>query len=128
MLHLLVSMCLMFFLFGCQDNPVKVATLDCIVKRVMYTESDRETVFKKEDAIRNGFIYHFDVYDNDILIVNQADRYIKDANSTVSYSLERETTIDTNMKFVFTKAFDNVRFLFLEKEIIYTYTCTKQIL
>ena len=110
---------------GCSHEHKVEHTLDCVLKSVVYTETGKEVVFKREDAIRNGYAYHFKVYDNGKVIVNDTDSYVKDKNIERSYSLEIADKVDENMKFQFTKAFDDVRFVLVEMKQEYTYSCSK---
>ncbi|MDA3945841.1 MAG: hypothetical protein PF439_04070 [Helicobacteraceae bacterium] len=119
-----ISVMFVFVFTGCTKEDKIVHTLDCIIDSVVYVETGRTVTLTKEDAVKNGFEYHFKVYNNDTVLVNDADTYVKDDNMERSYSLQREKNIDANMKFQFSKPFDDVKFLIVNKNMEYTYTCS----
>ena len=115
---------------GCTKEHEVEHTLECLLKSVVNTETEEEVIFKKEDVISNGFAYNFRVYNDDIVVVSSKDKiygedvYLKDQQIERSYSLQREDGVDANMKFIFSKKYDDVEFLVLDKNITYTYSCT----
>ena len=113
----LASLIVIMLLSGCTQEHEIVHKLDCVISSVVYTDTGRVVKLNREDAIRNGFEYHFKVYSDDIVVVNDADIYVKDAKIERSYSLQREKRVDENMKFKFTKEFDDVKFLIVKKYI-----------
>ena len=124
------SMSYMDFLSGLVSEEVRykeqrtVHELDCVLKSVIKNKIGQEVEFKREDAIKNGFEYHFNIYSNGRMIVNGTDVYIKDADTNRSYSLQGHTKINPNMKFQFNEKFDDVIFLIIDEEIEYHYVCT----
>ncbi len=113
-------------LSGCSQEHKVEHTLDCVVSSVVYKKTGRVINFKHEDAIKNGFVYHLRIYDDGLLIVNEADVYVKDKNNEKSFSLQRENRVDTDMKFQFSAAYDDVIFLLLNKDEEYHYVCTQE--
>ena len=106
-----------FLVSGCTQEHKVEHTLECVISSVIYNKTGKTVNFKREDAIKNGYEYYFSVYDNGTLIVNDVDVYVKDEEVERSYSLQREKRIDTNMKFQFSKAFDDVKFFILNNDI-----------
>ena len=114
---------LVFFFIGC-SNEVKIEhELHCVLHSVIKMQSKEEVVFKREDAIRNGYAYNLVVYDNDSMIVNGKDIYKLETNGTDTYSLLLDKHIVRNMQFVFTKSFDDVVFYLNKRGEQYTYNC-----
>ena len=109
---------------GCSQEHKEEHSLDCVLKSVVYIETGKEVTFKREDAIRNGFEYYFKVYDDGIVIVNDTDVYIKDKDIQRSYSLLRTKKVDKNMKFQFSQAFNDVKFLIVDIKQEYRYNCS----
>jgi hypothetical protein len=122
--RLTLSVLVLLLISGCAQEHKVEHTLDCVLKSVVYTETGKEVVFKREDAIRNGFEYSFRIYDDGTVVVNDVDVYVKDKNIERSYSLKIADSVDKNMKFQFTKAFDDVRFVLVKKRQEYTYSCS----
>ena len=116
----------MFLVSGCTQEHKVEHTLDCVLGSVLYTKTGKVVDFKREDAIKNGYEYHFLVYDDGIVVVNDADTYVKDKSIERSYSLQRENRVDTNMKFQFTKEFDDVKFLLVKRDEEFHYDCTEE--
>ncbi len=116
---------------GCSQDKKVEHTLKCMLESVVDAKKDKAVEFKKEDVINNDFIYYFTVYDDGTVGVHSEDItygedvYIKDQAGQSNYSLKRENGVDTNMKFVFTKEFDDVRFLIVDKNITYNYNCAE---
>ena len=124
-IKLLIYVTVMITIFtGCSQERKIEHSLDCVLKSVVYTETGKEVTFKREDAIKNGFVYYFRLYDDGTLVVNENDVYVKDKNIERSYSLKIAGKVDEDMKFQFTKAFDDVRFVFIKKKQEYTYSCS----
>ncbi|WP_373032466.1 hypothetical protein [Sulfurovum sp.] len=121
-----VSVLVLLFFSGCSQEAETVHKLDCILNGVIYNKTGKVVSFTREDAIKNGYEYYFRIQNDGTLIVNDADIYIKDIGIEKSYSLQRETKVDKNMKFTFNEAFDDVRFLIVNKEIEYSYTCSQE--
>ena len=127
---LLIYVTVMIVIFtGCGQERKVEHSLDCVLKSVVYNETGKEVTFKREDAIRNGYEYYFRLYDDGTVVVNETDVYVKDKNIDRSYSLKIAEKVDENMKFQFTEAYDDVRFILVKKRQEYTYTCsnTKEI-
>jgi len=114
------------FLSGCSRESEIRERLECVITEVAYTETGQVTRFKKEDAVRNGFVYHFRFLDDGTVVVNDADRYIPDAAGKRSYSLVMEEKVINYMKFRFNEAYDDVKFLLVRENIEYHYSCTKE--
>ena len=122
--RLTLSVLGLLLMSGCAQEHKVEHTLNCVLKSVVYTETGKEVVFKREDAIRNGFEYSFCVYDDGTVVVNETDVYVKDKNVERSYSLKIAEKVDKDMKFQFTKAYDDVRFVLVKKRQEYTYSCS----
>ena len=120
---LLVNICSLLVFSGCSNEHKVVHKLDCVVHSVVNAKTGKETVFKREDAIKNGFEYFFKVYDDGSLSVNDTDIYVQDKASKESYFLKREHRVDENMKFVFNDRFDDVVFKIVDQGIEYHYEC-----
>ena len=112
-----------FFFFGCSDAAIKEHELTCVLHSVVEVKSGDEVVFKRKDAITNGYEYHFVVYDNGMTVVNDKDHYKLETNSTDTYSLLLDKRIVRNMQFVVTKLFDDVVFNLNNRGEQYTYDC-----
>ena len=124
-IKLLIYVTVMITIFtGCAQERKIEHSLDCVLKSVVYTETGKEVTFKREDAIKNGFVYYFRVYDNGTVVVNETDVYVKDKNIERSYSLKIAEKIDEDMKFQFTKAYDDVRFVLVKMKQEYTDSCS----
>ena len=119
----------LLLLSGCSGEKTVEHTLSCLLESVIEHKTDKVMTFKKEDVIKNGFVYNFYIYADKIAVENSNDTtygkdiYFKDQQLERSYSLQREDGIDTNMKFVFSKNYDDVEFHILDKKITYTYSC-----
>ena len=122
--RLTLSVLLLLLISGCAQEHKVEHTLNCVLKSVVYIDTGKEVVFKREDAIRNGFEYSFRIYDDGTVVVNDVDVYVKDKNIERSYSLKIADSVDKNMKFQFTKAYDDVRFVLVKKRQEYTYSCS----
>ena len=125
MKHILVLSTLLLIFNGCTQEHKVVHRLDCVLNSVIYNQTGKEVNFKKEDAIKNGYVYYFSVYDDGLLVVNDVDVYVKDKDNERSYSLQIDSKISNNMKYRFTEVFDDVRFLMLNKDIEYSFTCVQ---
>ena len=127
-----VTAAVLVLVSGCSQERDTKPGLECVLSGVVNNKTGKVVEFSRKDAIKSGFEYHFRFKNNDTVTVHSADRaegtdiYVKDANSSRSYSLQREKKVDTNMKFQFNEAFDDVRFLIVEKGIEYTYTCSQK--
>ena len=89
MRHLfVVSVFVVWLVSGCSEDHKVEHSLDCVLRSVVYTETGKEVTFKREDAIKNGFVYYFRLYDDGTLVVNENDVYVKDKNIERSYSLK----------------------------------------
>jgi len=128
----LVAAAVLVVVSGCSPERETKARLECVVSGVVDKKTGSVVEINKADAIKNGFEYHFRFKNNDTVTVQGADRakgtdiYVKDANSSRSYSLQREKKVDTNMKFQFNEAFNDVRFLIVDKGVEYTYVCVQK--
>ena len=118
------SLFVLLFLSGCTREHEVVYQLDCVINSVVHMDTEKVFKMEREYAIRNGFEYHFKVYNDGVVVVNDADVYVKDEKMERSYSLQREKRVDKNMKFQFTKAYDDVRFVLVKKKREYTYNCS----
>ena len=114
---------MVFFFLGCSDGIKIEHELHCVLHSVVKVKSGDEVVFKRKDAITNGYEYHFVVYDNGTMVGNDKDHYKLETNSTDTYSLLLDKHIVRNMQFVFTKSFDNVVFNLNKRGEQYTYNC-----
>lgn len=117
---------LFLLLTGCSNDHEVIHKLDCVLHSVINTQTDQETVFKREDAIKNGYEYFFTVYDDNTLSVNNNEVYILDKNNSRKYFLQTKNNIDKNMFFVFSKLFDDVYFEIVNTNIKYTYECNQK--
>ena len=120
----ILSMLVLLLISGCAQEHKVEHSLNCVLKSVVYTETGKEVVFKREDAIKNGYEYFFRVYGDGIVVVNDVDVYVKDKHIERSYSLKIVDSVNENMKFQFTKEFDDVRFVLVKKHQEYTYSCS----
>mgnify|MGYP000010555222 CR=1 FL=1 len=84
-----------------------------------YTETGQASRFKKKDAVKNGFVYHFCFLDDGNVVVNDSARYIQDEVAKNSDSLDQDSRIIDYIKFQFNKAYDDVIFWLLNKDIEY---------
>ena len=114
---------IVLFFFGCSDEVKIEHELHCVLHSVIKIQSSEEVIFKREDAIHNGYAYDLVVYDNGLMVVNDKDSYKLETNSTVTYSLFSDQDIVRNMQFVFTKSFDDVVFNLNKRGEQYTYDC-----
>jgi len=114
------------FLSGCSGETEIRERLECIITEVSHPETGQVVRFKKEDAVRNGFVYHFRFLDDGIVVVNDADRYTVDTAGERSYSLLLEGKVIDYMKFRFNEAYDDATFLLVRENIEYHYDCTKE--
>ena len=114
----------LFSLAGCTQEHKVIHKLDCVVSSVVYNQKGKVVNIKKETAIENGFVYHFSVQDNGVVIVNDEDSYTLDEEVARSYSLIRDGRVDQKTKFIFNESFNDVRFVILNKGIKYSYTCS----
>lgn len=116
---------------GCsQESDIKPG-LDCVLTGVVNGKTGKLVEIDKEDARRSGFEYHFRFKSDNTVTVNSADVdsgtdvYVPDADNVRSYSLQRETKVDKDMKFQFTEAFDDVEFLIASEGTKYLYDCSQ---
>ena len=108
---------------GCSSSAKKEHELSCVLHSVIKVKSADEVVFTREGAIKNGYEYHFIIYDNGIMTVNDRDTYQQETNSTNTYSLLLDEHIVHDMQFQFTKTFDDVIFHLRKRNEQYTYDC-----
>ena len=120
------SVLVIILISGCTQERKVEYTLGCVVSSVLYTKTGNIVNFKREDAIKNGYVYKFLIYNDGIVVVNGVDTYVKDKNIERSYSLQRENRVDTNMKFQFTQEFDDVKFLLVKRDEEFHYDCIKE--
>ena len=113
----------LLLLAGCSEEKRVTHTLDCVLHSVVKVKSGDEVVFTRENAIKNGYTYHFAVYDNDEMIVNDVDVYAKEMNASRSYTLKIDETIVSNMQFQFSESYDDVVFTLHNRNEQYTYDC-----
>ena len=115
----------LLLLVGCSEEKSVTHTLDCVLLSVVKVKSGNEVVFTRENAIKNGYTYHFVVYDNDEMIVNDTEVYVKEINASRSYALKLDDTIVSNMQFQFSESYDDVIFMIHKRNEQYTYDCTR---
>ena len=121
--HLILNILLVLLFLGCSSPMKKEHELNCILHSVVKIKSSDEIIFKREDVISNGYEYHFVIYDNGTMMVNDKDRYKKETNNTNAYSLLLNEHIMHDMQFKFTKTFDGVVFNLNNRGEQYTYDC-----
>lgn len=109
---------------GCSKEHKVEHSLNCVVSSVVYNQTGNMVKIKREDAIKNGFVYHLSLYDDGRLVVNDMDIYVKDKEIDRSYSLQRGNRVDTNMKFQFTEEFDDVKFILQNRNEEFNYDCS----
>ena len=114
----------LLLLVGCSEEKKVIHTLGCVLHSVVKVKSGEEVVFTRENAIKNGYSYHFAVYDNDEMIVNDTDVYVKEIKASRSYVLKIDENIISNMQFQFSKSYDDVIFMIRKRNEQYTYDCT----
>ena len=113
----------LLLLVGCSEEKKVTHALDCVLHSVVKVKSGKEVVFTRENAIKNGYSYHFDIYGNGEMIVNDTDVYVKDINASRSYTLKLDQTIVSNMQFRFSESYDDVIFTLYKRNEQYTYDC-----
>ncbi len=130
MRQLLVSgamLLLMLFIIGCTEKPKEIHTLDCILHSVVNPALGEEVVFKREYAIKNGYEYHFSIYNNGRLLVNNEGEYVEDVTKPRTYQMLFNNKVLPNMEYTFNENFDDVYFFIHKNSIKYTYDCNSTV-
>ena len=114
-------------IIGCTEKPKEIHTLDCILHSVVNSTIGEEVVFKPEHAIKNGYVYHFSIYDNGRLVVNNEGEYAKDVTRARTYQMLFNNKVLPNMEYTFNKDFSEVYFFIHKNSIKYNYDCNTTI-
>ena len=130
MRQLLVSGAMLFLtliIIGCTGKPKEIHTLECFLHSVVNTTTGEEVVFEREYVIKNGYEYHFSIYDNGRLLVNNEGEYIKDVTKPRTYQMFLNNKVLPNMEYTFNENFNDVYFFIHKNGVKYTYDCNTTI-
>ncbi|MEN8146064.1 MAG: hypothetical protein ABFR02_00430 [Campylobacterota bacterium] len=122
-----VILLLAFVIAGCTEKPKEIHTLDCVLHSVDNPVLGEEVVFEREYAIKNGYVYHFSIYDNGRLVVNNEGEYLKDMTRARTYQMFFNNKVLPNMEYTFNEDFSDVYFFIHKNGIKYSYDCNTTI-
>ncbi|WP_373033645.1 hypothetical protein [Sulfurovum sp.] len=126
-----ISVLILLMISGCSQESDSKPGLDCVLSGVVNGKTGKLVEFDRQDAIKSGFEYRFRFKRDKTVTVDStdvnkgADVYVQDDNIIRSYSLQRETKVDTDMKFQFSESFDDVEFLIVSEETKYLFDCSQ---
>jgi len=128
---LIASLLILLILTGCTPKKKVEQKLECYVSAVLNSNLGHRTVISQKDAIANNFIYSFVIYDDGVLVVNDAERYKEitsksEIQKTRSFAAILEGGINKDVLYQFNRTLDEVIFLLLKENIQYTFECTKE--
>ena len=104
-------------------KPKIIHSLECVLSQVVNVPPGTVTNIERQNAIDNNYTYYMNVYNNGILMVNDVDQYLQDTNNTNSYMLNFNGKTQPNLKFEFTKSYDDVTFHVKKIDVKYEYEC-----
>ena len=107
-------------------KPKVTHSLECVLSQVVNGKAGTTTNIKRKLALDNNYSYTMKVYNNGTLIVNDEDHYMQEINKTSSYVLDFDGNPQTNLRFEFTKAYDDVTFYIKKIDVKYEYNCKKE--
>lgn len=114
---------LMSIITGCLNKPKEIHTLECLLHSVVNTTTGEEVVFVPEYVIKNGYVYHFSIYENGRLLVNNEGEYIEDVTNPRTYQMFFNNKLVPNMEYTFNEQYDDVYFFIHKNGVKYTYDC-----
>ena len=104
-------------------KPKVVHSLECVLDQVIANQTGKVTNLEREEAIKMGYKYTINVYDDGSMLVNDEDRYIKEDKKENSYLLYLYGKPQPNLRFEFTENYDDVTFYIRKIDVKYEYNC-----
>ena len=105
------------------NKPSILHNLDCVLKDVYKEQLQQRVSFKREDVIRNGYVYNFKIFDDGLLLVDDSDQYILDNTMERTYYYMGEKNINKNLRYIFTDDYQDVLFKIEKIGVVYGYDC-----
>ena len=106
-------------------KPKVTHSLECVLEQVIANQTGKVTNIKRQDAINNNYTYFMNVYSNGTLVVNDVDHYTQEINKPSSYVLNFNGNPQPNLRFKFTKDYDDVTFYVKKTDVQYEYECER---